>query len=140
MRLPLQISFRNMERSEWIEASIWERVEKLEKYFDGIMSCRVVVEIPHKHHHQGNFFQILIDLTVPGEEIVINREASEHAASEDFSAVIRDAFDCAKRRLDDYAHRKRGYVKFHQENDRKRLVAAAAEVSEEATAEEEITE
>jgi len=54
------------------------------------MSCRVVVEIPHKHHHQGKQFNVRIDIGVPGDEIVINRDHHE-----DVYVALRDAFDAA---------------------------------------------
>ena len=46
MKLELQVTFRDMERSDAVEAEIRRRVEKLEEFFDRIMSCRVTVETP----------------------------------------------------------------------------------------------
>jgi cold shock CspA family protein len=114
MRVPITISFRNMKRSAWIEQQIGEHAEKLDEFCHEILRCRVVIEIPHKHHHQGNFFLIRLHLSVPGKQIVINREAPEHSAAEDFRAVMRDAFDAARRQLQDYVRRSRGMVKTHE--------------------------
>lgn len=111
MQLPLQIAFHNMERSETIEETIREKAEKLDAYCDRIMSCRVVVEVPHKHHQHGNLYQVRIDLTVPGDEIVVNREPSLHETYKDVTVAIRDAFDSARRKLEDYVRRMRGDVK-----------------------------
>lgn len=115
MQLPVQISFRGMEPSEAVEAKIRERTAKLDRFYDRIMSCRVVVESPHRRHHQGKLFHVRVDLTVPGGELAVTREPAEHHAYEDVFVAIRDAFDAAQRQLEDYARRQRGDLKTHEE-------------------------
>jgi ribosomal subunit interface protein len=114
MQLPLQIQFRNLDPSPAIEARVRERVASLEKYYSPIMSCRVVVEAHHKHHHQGNLFHVRVDLKVPEAELVASREPGEHHAHEDVYVAIRDAFDAIRRQLEDYARRRRGEAKAHE--------------------------
>ena len=109
MQIPPQITIRDMEHSDALETHIRDKVNKLDEFFDRIMSCRVVVEMPHKHHHQGKQFNVRIDIGVPGSELVVNRD---HA--EDVYIALRDAFDAAKRQLEDYARKMRGDVKTHQ--------------------------
>lgn len=111
MQLPLQIAFRHMEHSPEIEAKIRDKSTKLDEFSDHIMSCRVVVEPAGKHHEHGNLYEVRIDLTVPDEEIVVTREPSQHVAYRDIQVALRDAFDSARRKLQDYVRRKRGYVK-----------------------------
>lgn len=113
MKLPLQIVFRNMGPSEAIEAKVRERAEKLENYCEHIMSCRVVVELLHRHHHQGNLYHVRVDLKVPDSELVASREPDLDHAHEDVYAAIRDAFDSVRRQLEDYTRRRRGEVKLH---------------------------
>lgn len=114
MQLPLKVVFRNLEPSPAIEAKVRERAEKLDIYYDQIMSCRVVVEAPHKHHHKGNLYHVRIYITVPDEELVVSRDPDQHHAHEDVYVAIRDAFDAMRRRLEDYARRRRGKVKDHE--------------------------
>lgn len=114
MRLPLQISFRHMEHSDAIEAKVQERANKLDKFYELIMSCRVIVEPAHKHKHKGNLYQIRIDVTVPGKELVVTREPDKHHAHEDIYVSIRDAFDAMRRQLEDYNRIQRGKVKTHE--------------------------
>ena len=103
MHLPIQITFRKMDTSPSVEAHIRERAEALEKFYDRITHCRVVVEAPHRHHRQGDQYLVRIDLTVPGgETIVVSHEASEHAG-----VAVREAFDVARRRLEDYVKDRR---------------------------------
>ena len=109
MQIPLQITIRDVDHSDALEARIRSKVDKLEEFTKHIMSCRVVVEVPHKHHHQGKQFNVRIDIGVPGHEIAVNRD---HA--EDVYVAVRDAFDAAKRQLEDYARKIRGDVKMHE--------------------------
>lgn len=98
MKTPLQITFRDIPHSDALETHIREKAQKLEQIFGDIISCRVVVEQPAKHHQQGKPFNVRIDLGVPGKEIVVDKQQSEDAY-----VALRDAFDAAKRQLEDYA-------------------------------------
>jgi ribosomal subunit interface protein len=115
MQLPLQITARDISLSEAAEDDIRAKAANLDTYYDGIMSCRVVVEGPVRHHRKGPF-TVRIDLTVPGAELVVDRHADA-----DLYVAIRDAFDAARRRLEDYARRQRGDVKSHEETPRARV-------------------
>lgn len=121
MRLPLRITFKGMDRSEAVEAAVKERAEKLDRFCDDIMGCRVVVEAAHRRHHQGKLYDVRIDITMPKEEIVVNREPGLDHAHEDVYVAVRDAFDAARRRLEDYVRRRRRNVKIHEEMPRGRI-------------------
>jgi len=108
MEVTLQITTRDIPHSDALEAHIREKATKLEKFYPHIMSCRIIVELPHKHHHQGRLFDVRIDMTVPGGELVINR-----VTNEDVYVAVRDAFNAAGRRLEDFARRQRGDTKIH---------------------------
>jgi cold shock CspA family protein/ribosome-associated translation inhibitor RaiA len=113
MQLPLQITFRHLASSPALEAKIRQRAEELNHFFDRILSCHVVVECRHPRRHQGNLFQIRIDLKVPGHEVVVGRDPAADHAHEDPYVALRDAFDVARRLLEDYARESRGEVKLH---------------------------
>jgi cold shock CspA family protein/ribosome-associated translation inhibitor RaiA len=129
MHITPTITFRGIRRSPGLEAEALARLGKLERYYPGIMGCRVLVELVQRHHEHGNRYHVRIDLTVPGEEIAVAHEASLRAATRDTDAekitrlaepdperkhggvAIHEAFDIARRRLQDYARRQRGTVK-----------------------------
>ena len=138
MLTPPQITFRGLRRWAEIEADIFERVAWLEKFYQGIVSCRVSIEVPHRHRRDGRHFLVTIELTVPnGEAIVIRHEPSLHSSLKDAAALehlkqsetdsvhryarisVHDAFDSARRRLQDFARRQRGDVKAHESRRRK---------------------
>ena len=113
MQVPLQITFRHMDSSEAVAARIRERVAELERFFDRITSCRVVVECRHPRRQQGNLFQVRVDLKVPGREIVVGRDPAAHHAHEDVYIALRDSFDASRRLLEDHIRERRGDVKVH---------------------------
>jgi ribosome-associated translation inhibitor RaiA len=102
MTIPLQIAASDLELTESIEETIREKTQKLSFFYDRILRCRVRIEAPHRHHHKGILYNIHIDLTIPGGELVVNR-----ISHEELSAAIRLAFDRAVRRLEDYTGRRR---------------------------------
>ena len=127
MQEPLRIAFRNLEAPAAIEDEIRERVAELERFFDRIIACSVVVEEHHRHHRQGNLYHVRIELVVPEREIVVRREPPEHHAHEDLHVAIRDAFDAAQRQLQDHARAMRGDVKSHATPTIGRIVRLFAE-------------
>ncbi|HEX8011521.1 MAG TPA: HPF/RaiA family ribosome-associated protein [Casimicrobiaceae bacterium] len=108
MRLPLHISFQGLEHSDAIEAAVRKHAKKLDHFCPDIMRCRVSVILAEKHKHQGKPFAVRIDATIPGRELVSNREHDE-----DVYVALRDAFDDMGRMLEDAVRRRRGQVKVH---------------------------
>ena len=129
MQLPPTITFRGIAPTAALEADIRRRLEKLETYYSLITGCRVLVELAERRHEAGNRYHVRIDLTVPGEEVVVAHEASLHAGAQDIDAAratkqreldperkhahvaVGRAFAIARRRLQDFARRQRGAVK-----------------------------
>ena len=116
MRIPLQITGRDVELTEAIEESIRQKAKKLELFYDQIMRCRVVVEAPHRRQRKGVLYNVRIDIKVPDEELVVKKELNQ-----DLYVAIRDAFDSARRQLQDYSKQRRGGVKYHEETPHARV-------------------
>lgn len=118
MEIPLEISFNNMDASEAVETRIRERVAKLDKIYERLVSCRVAVEAPHRQHRKGNVYTVRVDLSVPGRELVVNRtsqHAQKHHRDPDLPVIINDAFNAAERQLKEFKERRRGEVKPHDQ-------------------------
>jgi ribosome-associated translation inhibitor RaiA len=101
----MEITFRNVPRTDELEERIRAKADKLERLFDKITGCRVVVESPHNHQTKGNTYHVRIDISVPGDEIVVTRDPqdSEHS---DLLIALRDAFAAAQRQLQAYARKR----------------------------------
>jgi cold shock CspA family protein len=135
-----RITFRGIERSPGIEVDVRKRLDKLRTYCSSILAASVLIEPRQRHHRGGNRFHIRIDLSVPGETILIAHEASlrptvratrtskvrkqdELDRSRRYLGVaIREAFAQARRRLQDYARHRRRAVKLHTPAPEGRIV------------------
>jgi cold shock CspA family protein len=130
--IPTQITFRGLAHSDDLDSDVRERVGWLEQFYAGIVRCRVLIEVPHRHRHDGRHFHVRIELTVPGgAPIVVSHEPSLHGRAKDVEdevhrketeiesvhryagVAIRQAFDAARRRLEDFGREQRGAVKTH---------------------------
>jgi len=117
MRLPFHITYHNMDPSAAVEEAVREKVDKLRQFSDHITNCQVTVDAPHRHHHKGKIYSVLIELHVPDSEIVVSRNPSENHSHEDVYVAIRDAFNSARRQLKEYEQRRRGKIKNHEANE-----------------------
>ena len=107
MQRPLRIISRDFELTPTIEGEIRRKAEGLETYYPRLSGCEVTVRAPSiKHHRKGGPFVVTIRMTVPGKELAV-----DHQPKEDISLAIREAFDVARRQLEDYAREQRGDVK-----------------------------
>lgn len=132
MKLPLQVTFQNISPSEALEAAIRERAAKLDKFHPHLLSCRVVVSGETKRRLQGNHFSVRLDVKTKGHEVAVTKEHDEDAF-----VAVRDAFDAAKRQLEDLARERRGDVKTHvpaEERARQRAEALRLGEAEEGGA------
>jgi ribosomal subunit interface protein len=114
----LQITFRNLDRSDALEADIRQHAQKLEEFYAGIIGCRVVVEAQHKHHRHGNHYHVRVDVTVPGGELVAQRDPDDHHAHTDVYVAVRDAFHGVRRQLEDFARQRDQRRKAHDRSGR----------------------
>lgn len=108
MQRALQITARNFTLSEASETEIREKAARLERYYESgrINGCHVIVEGAVGHHHRGGPFKVRVDLRLPGGELSVNRQSED-----DLAVAIREAFDAARRELQDYARKQRRDVK-----------------------------
>lgn len=111
MQRPLKITSRDFVLTEPVEAEIRRRAAALDNYYQRLSGCEVIVEAPAiKHHRKGGPFIVRIRLTTPGKELAV-----DHQAEEEISQAIREAFDAARRVLEDHVREMRGAVKLHEE-------------------------
>lgn len=109
MTLKPQVTFRNMEKVPELEAAVGKEAGGLDRFFDRITNCRVVIE-QLRRQHGGGLFHVRVSLGVPGGELVVDRDPTLH----DAGLAIRAAFREMRRQLQDYAQRMRGDTKQHE--------------------------
>ena len=126
-----QVAFRNMDTAPELEAAVQKETSGLDRFFNRIMSCRVVIEGPRRQEY-GGLYNIRIDVGVPGEELVVEHNPTLHTGLQEIEAMrktkqsephrerrdarraIHEAFKEMRRRLQDYARRMRGDTKQHE--------------------------
>ncbi|MDA8432209.1 MAG: HPF/RaiA family ribosome-associated protein [Nitrospiraceae bacterium] len=115
METPLRVTYKNLgpQYKESIEEEIGALSGKMEKFSPSILSCRVVVGMPHKRRHDGNLFRTTVTLNVPGRRIVVSRDRSLRRTYENIYVAVRHAFDDAVRQLEEYSLRQSRQVKAH---------------------------
>ena len=114
MQVPLTVCFQEMPVDESMRSACSEEAERLGRYFDRITSCHVTVATDTRKHLDTHV-AIHVRLEVPGGEIVASRSATAHTASEKPDLVIREAFDGARRQLQDHLRKMRGDTEHHAE-------------------------
>jgi ribosome-associated translation inhibitor RaiA len=117
MNVPLEITFRGVEKTDALEALVREQAAKLERVCNYLSSCRVAIEKPHSHERAGTSYRVRIDATVPpGHEIAVTTNALDHDMHEQLSTVVIAAFKSARRRLEKLVDRQHGDVKAHDDS------------------------
>jgi len=121
-----QITFKGLQSSDELMQDVRERIAWLEQFSDGILACRVWLEAPHRHRGHGQPMHVRIEISVPGSDpIVVSQEPTLQPALKDVAetaphkrdevgavhryghVAIREAFDTARRRLQDLAASRR---------------------------------
>jgi ribosomal subunit interface protein len=105
MQIPVKIAYRGLRASEAVSDLVHKKAAKLERYFDRITGCSVALEVPSTHHRHGKHYRVRIELSVPGQKLVVGRDPAETKSHEDLYAAINAAFREAKRQLQDHARR-----------------------------------
>lgn len=111
MDFPIQIQFRDIEESDFIYNDIYQHVEKLQRFHERIVSCHVTISAPHRHSHKGHIYHVQIRMHVPGGDVFVNTDSENNRAHEDAYVAIRDAFEAARRQLEDFTDQQRGHTK-----------------------------
>ena len=116
MQLPLEISYRGVEKSPEIDDLIRTKAARLDRFCDHISRCDVAIEQPNQQQRSGNPFRVRVDVTVPpGHELVADEKQTEHDMHEPLTKIINDAFKTMERQLKDLVERQRREVKTHAE-------------------------
>ncbi|HVK89565.1 MAG TPA: HPF/RaiA family ribosome-associated protein [Kofleriaceae bacterium] len=113
MEPAVNITYRDIPSSPYVEAAVRDWILRLGRLSRRIQRCEVVIERPHQHHRHGHRYDVRVDLNVGDRVISVSREPGVEPAHENIYVAIRDTFRAARRQLQDHARIKRGDVKLH---------------------------
>lgn len=105
MQVPVEIAFRNIDKSEWAENVIREHVAHLEEIYGRLTGCRVRVEQRADNANHTIPPVVRIEMGIPGRKDLVVAHEPEHLQrrfqAPDLRNAIHEAFRIAERRLGD---------------------------------------
>ena len=114
METPVQIDIQGMGLNPEIRRVITARLAQLEDRFGRITAGRVALKAPGGHRRQG-LFEINIRLALPdGREVNVERTPYKDERYADLDFAVNDAFNRARRQLQDQVRKLQGQVKHHE--------------------------
>jgi ribosome-associated translation inhibitor RaiA len=96
MSIPLKVVDHGKLLTVGLAEHIKDRTEKFGHFFERVKECRVTVDAPTTETGKSRF-RVRITLSVPNSQIAINRQTGA-----DLPMAIRESFDAADQRLEDY--------------------------------------
>lgn len=113
MKLPLELTFRGFEKSDFLEDAVKNRCNKLERLDNGRTHCHVILNSPHQHQNKGRQFEVHIEVRVPGAQLAVTRKTTKKGIQEGLYPVISDAFAAMERQLTKWRDKRHLDVKAH---------------------------
>ena len=114
MNIAPQIIFHDVERSAWVEDYIVERMQKLDRFADGITRCHVTLTREQGSHKKGNRYSVMVEVRVPPQhDLAVKKQKEIHDMPTQLPAVINLAFGAIERQLKKTAALRRNEDKLH---------------------------
>jgi ribosome-associated translation inhibitor RaiA len=102
MLIPIQISLYGVAPSNGLLHCVRDQAAKLERRYDRIAGCRVVLSLDARPERPGKRFSAHVTVKLPGGEIAVTHEHDQK-----IHLALRDAFAAARRKLEDYVRENR---------------------------------
>ncbi len=106
MQIPVEIAFHNLPSSKEAEAAIRDHIDRLERIFGRMTTCRVRVD--QRNQNSGGTIPpvVHIEISVPGRKDIVVAHEPDHLQRKfqapDLHNAINEAFRIAERRLSKY--------------------------------------
>lgn len=119
MQTAPEIKFHGVDRSEWVENYIAERVQRLERFADGITSCHVTLSQEAAKHNKGNRYSLMVEVRLPpNHDIAAKKHKIIREMHTQLPALINLAFGAVEAQLKKTAQLRRADVKTHDSEPR----------------------
>ncbi|HEX7052768.1 MAG TPA: HPF/RaiA family ribosome-associated protein [Burkholderiales bacterium] len=113
MELAPEIIFHDLDRAEWIEAYVLERLRHLERFARGITRCRVTLA-RESAKSSGNRYSALVEVRVPPQhDLAVRKQKDIVDMAPQMRALINLAFAAIQRQVKKTAALRRGEEKLH---------------------------
>jgi len=124
MQVATQLIFHDVARSEWIEAYVTERLDKLDRLAGGITSCRLTLTREQSSRHQGNLYSVLVEVRLPPHhDLAAKKQLNVKDMATQLPALITQGFAAIERQLKETAAQRRESEKVRPRATRSRARA-----------------
>jgi len=114
MQTAPEVIFHDVDRSAWVENYILERLQRLDKFAEGITSCRVSLAQEQASHHKGNRYSVMVEVRLPpNHDLAAKKAKIVRDMPTQLPALINLAFGAIERQLKKTAALRRGEDKRH---------------------------
>lgn len=114
MQVTPKIIFHDVDRTEWVEKYIAERVQRLERFAGGITTCHVTLAQEVASHHKGNSYSVMVEVRVPPQhDLAAKKQKDIRDMPTQLPALINLAFGAVERQLKRTAAQRRYEDKAH---------------------------
>jgi ribosomal subunit interface protein len=116
MQIAPEIVYHDVERSEWVESYVLERMRRLDKFAQGITRCHVTLTREQGSRQKGNRYSVMVEVRVPPQhDLAIKKEKEIREMRTELPAVINLAFGAIERQLKKTAELRRYAPKGHHD-------------------------
>jgi ribosome-associated translation inhibitor RaiA len=111
MQIASEIIFHDVDRSEWVESYIVERLRRLERYADGITRCHVTLTQEVASHNKGNCYSVMVEVRLPpNHDLAARKQKVVHDMPTQLPALINQAFGAIETQIKRTAQLRRADV------------------------------
>ena len=119
MNVPPEIIFHDMDRSQWVEEYIQERLAHLDKLADNITSARVILTREQGSHHKGNLYRVTLEVRLPPHhDLAAKKERNVGDMQQELRPLIKSTFEAVESQLRETGEKRRRDVKNHHDGPR----------------------
>ena len=115
MQVPVQISFQDIDASDVVRKHVQDRLADLERRFGRVTAAHITLKGPGGHHRKGGNYLVRIHLALPeGRQVDVDHTPDADERHSELLFAIDDAFNRARRQLQDKVRRMQHVVKTHE--------------------------
>ncbi len=93
MQVAPEVKFKDVDRSQWVEAYVGERLEHLERFAERITSCRVTVTQEQGSRQKANRYSVMVEVRIPpNRDLAAKKERDILDMQAELPALINAAF------------------------------------------------
>src|SRR5262249_48043692 len=114
MNTPVELIFHSVSRSPWIERYVSERVQRLDRFAEGITRCHVTLTREQGSHRKGNLYSVMVEVRLPPQhDLAAKKEKAIHDPPSQLPAVINLAFGAIEKQLKKTTAQRRAPARLH---------------------------